>query len=321
MTHAHLLHRSAGSAIAAALALASIPALAQQADPAAPTPESVVPLPPVTVTPEPVLISPIQPAQADPVAVPLATPDDIASTVTAEVVTPEPARAEAAPERAAAARRAAPAPAAAAQDPVAADPVAPAVEPEALPVAAPAVSPPSFTADDGAVMPIQREARTDYETWLIWLLGGLSLGGVAMLGLIAASLRRRTRVGSIPRPPVQGDSRPPQAVTPPLDWSRPRAVPMAAGMAAGGLAMAGASVPLPRSKPASVAERTALIDRLAAAQPDRANPFRAPKARRRRARLIVQSLDRRFRNGSWIDFSQYPANWPHLAHRPEGVVA
>ncbi|MDE1466385.1 hypothetical protein [Aurantiacibacter sp. D1-12] len=88
-----------------------------------------------------------------------------------------------------------------------------------------------------------------------------------------------------------------------------------------GPATAGASTPLPRSKPATLEERVALIDRIANAKPDRANPFSSMKARRRRARLIVQSLDRKFRNGSFIDFSQYPSNWPHLARREEAIAA
>lgn len=39
-------------------------------------------------------------------------------------------------------------------------------------------------------------------------------------------------------------------------------------------------------------ERAELIDRMVASPPDARNPFTSPKARRRRARLIVQSMDR-----------------------------
>ena len=55
------------------------------------------------------------------------------------------------------------------------------------------------------------------------------------------------------------------------------------------------------------------------AKPDRANPFTDRKARMRRARLILQSLGRKFDGARpWIDLSDYPENWPELArtHRP-----
>jgi hypothetical protein len=52
------------------------------------------------------------------------------------------------------------------------------------------------------------------------------------------------------------------------------------------------------------------------APPDRANPFTDRRARLRRARLILQSLGRTFENAKpWIDLSDYPENWPALAHR------
>jgi len=80
------------------------------------------------------------------------------------------------------------------------------------------------------------------------------------------------------------------------------------------LAHSGAAVALPHDRPASVEERRALVERLAFAKPDRANPFRSHKARLHRAKLIVQSLGRHFPEGrSRIDLSQYPMNWPELA--------
>lgn len=93
---------------------------------------------------------------------------------------------------------------------------------------------------------------------------------------------------------------------------------MASSAPTGGLAHAGAAIALPSTLPDSAAERRALLDRLVAAQPDRANPFRTPKARRHRARLIMQSIGRTFETGkSRIDLSQYPMNWPELAaNRP-----
>lgn len=81
----------------------------------------------------------------------------------------------------------------------------------------------------------------------------------------------------------------------------------------GSLPADGASVALPARMPASFEERDALLKQMAAAKPDRANPFTNYTARLKRARLILQSLGRKFTKGSWIDLSQYPNNWPELA--------
>ncbi|RIV78704.1 hypothetical protein D2V04_07850 [Pelagerythrobacter aerophilus] len=79
----------------------------------------------------------------------------------------------------------------------------------------------------------------------------------------------------------------------------------------------GAAVALPAELPETFEERDALLKRMIAAKPDRANPFRSTKARARRARLILQSLGRKFENGRpRIDLSEYTANWPTLARRP-----
>lgn len=84
----------------------------------------------------------------------------------------------------------------------------------------------------------------------------------------------------------------------------------------GALPAAGASVPLPARVPEDFAERDALLKRMAAAKPDRANPFTDFRARLKRARLILQSLGRKFTDADpWIDLSQYPNNWPELARR------
>lgn len=78
---------------------------------------------------------------------------------------------------------------------------------------------------------------------------------------------------------------------------------------------AGAAIALPAKAPETVEGRTQLLNEMAAAKPDRANPFVAHKARKRRARMILQSLGRTFENGSKIDFSQYPQNFPELAEK------
>lgn len=81
-----------------------------------------------------------------------------------------------------------------------------------------------------------------------------------------------------------------------------------------GLAHAGAAVPLPRERLTSSNDRRTLINRMVGAEPDRANPFRTRKARLHRAKLVEQSIGRKFPGGkSRIDLSQYPMNWPELA--------
>lgn len=85
---------------------------------------------------------------------------------------------------------------------------------------------------------------------------------------------------------------------------------------AGTLPSNGASVDLPARIPDTYEERDALIKRMVAAKPDKANPFTDRKGRTKRARLIIQSLERDFATADpWIDLSQYPNNWPQLAKR------
>jgi len=80
-------------------------------------------------------------------------------------------------------------------------------------------------------------------------------------------------------------------------------------------------VVLPREMPATFAERDRLLRQLIAAKPDRANPFKAPKARARRARLIMQSLGRKFDEVSpRFDLSQYSYLWPNLAKPQRGFA-
>ena len=78
------------------------------------------------------------------------------------------------------------------------------------------------------------------------------------------------------------------------------------------MAHTGASVPLPRTMPATFEERDALMRRMIAAKPDRANPFTSPIQRRKRARLIMQCIGKTFDHAPRIDLSQYPENWPEL---------
>lgn len=73
-------------------------------------------------------------------------------------------------------------------------------------------------------------------------------------------------------------------------------------------------VTLPSQLPESYEERDRLIKQMVEAGPDRANPFISPRARLRRARLILQSIGHTFEHGeAWIDLSDYPEIWPELS--------
>ncbi|MCR2835156.1 hypothetical protein [Parerythrobacter lacustris] len=78
---------------------------------------------------------------------------------------------------------------------------------------------------------------------------------------------------------------------------------------------------LPDAVPETFEERDRLMRGLVAQEPDAANPFRSGRARARRARLIIQSLGRKFENAApWIDLSQYSYRWPHLAQSRTSLV-
>ena len=73
------------------------------------------------------------------------------------------------------------------------------------------------------------------------------------------------------------------------------------------------TVVLPQEVPESFEERDALLKQMVAARPDKANPFRSGKARARRARLIMQSIEESFeKRKPRIDLSQYTEIWPAL---------
>jgi len=83
----------------------------------------------------------------------------------------------------------------------------------------------------------------------------------------------------------------------------------------GALPSDGAAVDLPARMPETYEERSALLDKMVAAGPDKANPFTDRRQRLRRARLIMQSLGHTFDREPLIDLSQYPNNWPELARQ------
>jgi hypothetical protein len=165
-------------------------------------------------------------------------------------------------------------------------------------------------------------------------LGLLALGALALLiGLVALLFFRR-------RSPVRTHVVETPAVTEKLD--EPVApVPTAERIAAtdasfgaaptmlrqrdtapvrGAIPSDGASVDLPATLPESYEERSALLDKMVNAKPDKANPFTDRRQRLHRARLIMQSLGRKFDREPRIDLSQYPNNWPEL-QRPHYKAA
>jgi hypothetical protein len=324
MTHTTHLTRSAGIAIAAALAFGTTPSLAQMAPEPMPAPAEPVLAIPQSPPPsaEPVLVVPQTPAPtaqpAPAVVLPTELPDQAAVAET------EPAP----PVRAAAA---APTPQRATTPAV--TPVEPAAE--AAPIAAQEPGP-AFVVESEPILPTaaamapavetSAEPAAESTTVLLVLLGALLAIGLAIWGFVAigrrrtvdrkaAAISRRSTVAPpAPHPePIAAETVPAAPAFAPTRIDRPTPAPS--------MAHSGASVPLPRTMPATYEEREALIKRMVEAKPDRANPFTAPLQRRRRARLILQSLGRDFGSAEpWIDLSQYSSNWPQLAGRKNAAA-
>jgi len=101
-----------------------------------------------------------------------------------------------------------------------------------------------------------------------------------VLGGVAMALRRRRR-------PYEDDvDFVPPVVVPPARPAMQRAVASPRPTSP----YAPTSTTMPAVAPADASERDALVNRMVAAAPDTANPFTSRKARRRRARLILQSM-------------------------------
>jgi hypothetical protein len=167
---------------------------------------------------------------------------------------------------------------------------------------------------------------------LLSALGLAAVGGVAF----AASRRRRRRVeefdevnyDTIEEPVIEpAPVQTPVAVhTPEPAFTTPVVPASSFAYAAPASAMAqtapprsasvqpnGDPVPLPAEVPETFEERDALLKTLVAAEPDRANPFTAVRARARRAKLIMQSLGQDFTSRKpRIDLSEYTNRWPAL---------
>jgi hypothetical protein len=310
--------RCATLAIAATLALGSTPLIAQDA--AAPPPVSTAPVivvpdiaPP---SPAPTIVVPDVP-EAAPVAAPAqpATRTVARPTTTSRAAAPRPAPAAAAP----------------APEPAPVDTtITEAVPADIAPVAAAPVEP---LPEDNVTI---TEQSNDGNGTMAVILGVFAALALLAIGLFA--LRRKgpkryaSAVPTIEKPVV---ARTPAAL--PEDISAPEIPgglnpepvrahytnPGAPFIAkpSGNLSHSGAAVALPRELPANYEERDALIQRMVNAAPDRANPFRSKQARTKRARLILASLDRDFKNTvPWIDLSQYPSNWPELARRQSAAA-
>lgn len=201
---------------------------------------------------------------AEPVAAPSAAPVAM-QAATPAATPPARTRVAAAPTTRAPAREAAQA---APVAPVAATPTPPVAEP-AVPVAAApaeAAPPPAAATDEGTsdwALPVGAAATL------------LVLGGVGL----AMSRRRRAYEEDV-------DFVPPVA-------TRPAFRPQPERRTAAPVAPERPTAPTFAMSPAvarTASEREALIERIVAAAPDDANPFTSRKARRRRARIMVQSM-------------------------------
>ena len=297
MTNRNPSHRLAGTAIAAFLALSSTSLWAQEspASVAAPIaqPAPTIVLPPVAVQPAP---SPV-----------IASAPVIEAAPAPRAAAPRAAASRVAPaSRAAAAQavRAAPAAAALVARSVAAPaevvaPIAPVAEADALP--AELAGPPVATAEPAA-------PDNSNDLLLAGLAGALGLGAI---GLFAATRRRRSEpeesvveyepvseaVEPVAEAPQRNATLAAPAFTPLAAWSEPR-VPQAQ----------------PSDSSAPNLNRAALLDRMVAAEPDANNPFTTNKARRHRARLMLQSLE----SDRWDDAELAPGfDWREMAQAVE----
>lgn len=321
MMKTHNISLSSGSVIATALLLGASPGFAQSAETlVSPFPEVAAPAPlpeasPTSTTASPVMISspvvqPIPESENEPVV-------EEAADATATAAAPAAATATA---RTSTPRQATTAPVAAAPAP------APDLAPDPVEVVPIDVTEPAAVVEE-PVAPVGNDELVR-DLWPI-ALGGLAVLGLAIWGFVAIGRRKpvQRRVETVARPaprPIERPSQPVLAASPAVaepvpmppasselvaTWSRP-----AARFPSAGMAHSGAGVSLPRSVPATFEERDALLKRMVAAKPDRANPFVGYKARMKRARLILQSLGRDFSETEpWIDLGQYSANWPELS--------
>ena len=319
MTKTRHMLTSAPLAIAAMAALPLFPAAAQEQPvivlpDTAPTTTTSVPA--ATATPAPVIVLP--------------DPEPVTTLPASEAVQTNSATREAAPAPVAASR-ATPAREVSRPvvDAVAATPGESASEPatseEIAPL--PAASAETIAANRAALEPVPAPVEDASSATL--LLALLGVGGVGLAAFFLMRRRRKDTVPTIERPVVASApvAPPPVLDRDPVvtthDAAHPATTITPAMPARAAAPSNGAAVELPREAPTTFAERDSLLKRMIAARPDRANPFRSPKARAKRARLILQSLNMNFHDRKpWIDLSQYTNIWPELrGHGPRTATA
>lgn len=294
MLNKHRPHSLSAATVIAVLALSSAPAIAQDAAP-------VIDLPPAAGVPSPPVVAPAPPQPT------IILPEVSAPAAASPVVAADNAQAEPAP-RSSETRQAAPArPAAAAATrtaQVAPPPPAEPASPEAVApiVAAPPVAQPAPEAEPVAA-PAEPETGLGAEAGMLALLAALGLGGAALL---AARTRRRrpymTDEEAVMVEAVATDPVMPSAASPVMPAYSQYEDDHIVAPSPSAAIPAGA---IPRGE-----ERDALLRRMVAAEPDEANPFTSRKARLRRARLILQRLEREREreaagDGSGFDWRTY----------------
>lgn len=300
--------RCAPIAIAAMAALFSTTAIAQAAAPQAPV--IVLPEPEPTMAPAPAIEVPATrvPTMAPATVAPAPEAAAAEAAIPAEESPATAAATEAGATASRASRRAVAPAASAAPAGNDALPVEFAAEDDVGDIAPVAAAPVERPSAIGAV-PIEDNSS---EALLLGLLAALVIFGAGFLAL-------RSRRGPIAGPPIERPvvrARPTYAPSSPLIEREPRVSSFdepAYAVPAFGAAAGSGAVPLPRELPRTFEERDSLLKRMIAARPDRANPFRSRPARAKRARLILQSLGRKFEQGKpRIDLSQYTEIWPAL---------
>lgn len=309
MKNTHLYARPAGSAVVAALAFLATPAIAQDAS----APVVIAETPPASAAPTIVIPDPIVIPESEPAATMASEPAPVAATERSSQTSVVQRRAPVRSEPVATAARSEPAPV---LDSASIIETAPASE--AQPLAEPvAVAAPIADASPATGLD---EASSDNST--VMMAAGGAATALAVLGLfMAASARRRRRaVGgeALARPAFEPEAQRHTAAATPAPASTAAVAPAGFVVShavnrdrnfskwddpvyvdATPAAVAGRSVP---NTPEG---RKALIDRLVRARPDRTNPFRSLAARRRRARLIVQSLAQRMQQQPNLDFRRF----------------
>ena len=339
MTHINRSLLCATAAIAAALALPATPLAAQSLDPstdaaASTQPQPVAPAP--AASPAPTIDVPdvaAEPAasgaSADVQPAPEA-PAPSTTTTTTRVTAPAPTMRSTSRSTTTRTTTVTHSTAPGAAAPVAAVPLA--VPPAANDTAAPAdtVLPPDTTDAAPAIAANpDTVAQPNQPRGITGTMGVLALGLLALIIALVAFMvfRRRSPMETeVIETPATAHTlaEPPE----PAPVTEPVATSEAAVMATptmlkrrdaapvrGALRSAGASVDLPAKLPDSYEERSALLDKMVEARPDKANPFTDRRQRMHRARLIMQSLGVTFDHEPRIDLSQYPNNWPELAHQ------